>query len=60
MLRLDRAADEALGDAVAFQHFALAFGGGAAVAAHGREDEGLRAQRLEFGDDLLWRTRRCC
>ena len=50
---VNRAADEALGDAVALQHLALALGGGAAVAAHGREDEGLGAQRLELGDDLL-------
>ena len=42
-----------LGDAVAFEHFALALGGRAAVAAHGREDERLGAERLQLGDDLL-------
>ena len=52
-LRLDGAADEALGDAVALQHLALAFGRGAAVAAHGGEDEGLGAQCLELGHHLL-------
>ena len=52
-LRLDRAADIALGDAVVLQHLALAFGRGAAVAAHGGEDEGLGAEGLELGHHLL-------
>src|SRR4029077_10190856 len=34
-------------------HVALALGGGAAVAPHGGEDEGLRAQRLQLGNYLL-------
>ena len=50
---LNGAADVVLGDAVAFQHFALAFGSGAAVAAHRRENERLGAERLQLGDDGL-------
>ena len=42
--RADRAADELLGDAVGFDELPLSFGGSAAVAAHGRHDERLRAE----------------
>src|SRR3954469_20329177 len=52
-LGMDRTADEALGDAVAFQHFALALGGGAAMAAHRGEDKWFGAERFELGDHLL-------
>ena len=55
----DGAADGRLGDAVGLQHVALAFGGAAAVAAHGRDEEGLGAEvpevldgRAEDGDDV--------
>ena len=51
--RADRAAHVALGDAVAFENTALTFDSAAAMAAHGGEDEGLRAQRLELGNDLF-------
>ena len=46
MLGADRAADELLGDAVRLDHPALAFGGAAAVAAHGRHDERPGAEPL--------------
>jgi hypothetical protein len=49
-LRVDRAADEGFGDAVAFQHFALAFRGRAAVAAHRGKNEGIGAERLQLGN----------
>jgi hypothetical protein len=41
-----RAADGLLDDAVMRQHVGLAFRGGGAVAAHGREDEGMHALRF--------------
>src|SRR5882724_11678852 len=50
---LDRTSDITLGDAIAFQHFTLAFGGSATVTAHGREDERLGAERLELSDHGL-------
>ena len=40
-----------LGDAVGFHHLPLALGGAAAVAAHGRNDEGPAPQPLEMLDD---------
>src|SRR5437867_1290196 len=40
--RPDRRADEALGDSVALQYFALTFRCPAAVATHGGNDERLR------------------
>ena len=55
----DGAAHGRLGDAVGFQHAALAFGGAAAVAAHGGDQEGPRTEaaevldgRAEDGDDV--------
>ena len=46
--RLDRHADERLGDAVAFEKVLLPLGGGAAVAAHRRHEERLRAEFLQI------------
>src|SRR5690606_38991006 len=43
-------ADLLLGDTVGSKRFLLAFGGGATVAAHGGDDEGLRSRYLETGD----------
>ena len=40
-----RAAHGGLGDAVVGEHVGLTLGGGGAVAAHGRKDEGLHALR---------------
>src|SRR5215831_2210582 len=50
---MDRAADEALGNAIARQYLALPFRRSAAVAAHGREDERFGAERLQLGNHLL-------
>ena len=44
----ERAAHGRLRDAVVRQDLELALRGGAAVAAHGREDEGLRAECLQM------------
>ncbi len=49
----DRATNSVFRDAIAFQHFSLAFGGCATVAAHGREDERPGAERLELRDHGL-------
>ena len=48
--RPDRRADGFLGDAEFLQHRRLAFGGAAAVAAHGRDDERLVALLLQVDD----------
>ena len=47
----DRAADERLGDAVAFEHLPLPFGRAAAVAAHGGHDERFCPEALQMFDN---------
>ena len=47
--RADGGSDGLLGDAHAGQHVALSFGGGAAVAAHGREEEGFAPGAPDLG-----------
>ena len=49
-VRDDRRADLRLGHAEPRQHLALALGGRATVAAHGRDDERLGAERPKLGD----------
>ena len=49
--RPDRAADGVLGHAVGLEHRPLAVGGAAAVAAHRRYEERLRAEAAQVGDD---------
>ena len=51
--RANRAAAELLGDAVALDQPALPLGRAAAVAAHRRHDERLRAERLQMLDRRL-------
>jgi hypothetical protein len=46
----DRRADRGLGDAQMREHARLALGGGGAVAAHRRHDEGRKAALLEVPD----------
>ena len=41
------------------KHRQLTLGGGAAVAAHARHDEGVRAQALQLGHDRGQDGRRC-
>jgi hypothetical protein len=55
---LDGYAHGLFGDAVAGEHLQLALGGGSAVAAHGREDEGLSASFLICSTVSLMMTAR--
>ena len=51
--RLDRCASVLLGDAVAFDDSLLRLGDAAAVAAHGRNEEGLEAEGFELGHETF-------